>query len=159
METHEVLVAQHRAALAMLRQAVERCPDSLWGEPGSHAPFWQVAYHALFYTHLYQQDSVRAFAPWPGHRKEFLMEDGAPPPAEPASRAAVLEYLAFCEDEVRRRVPQLALDAPSGFDWVPLSKLELQIYIARHTLLNIGELMERLSRASVAVDWVGTVRG
>ena len=46
------LKSQYHAALAMLRESIERCPDALWY---SHTPtnaFWQVAYHTLFFAHL-----------------------------------------------------------------------------------------------------------
>jgi predicted kinase len=38
-----------------LKQAIEKCPDALWNDPADKNRFWHVAYHALFYTHLYLQ--------------------------------------------------------------------------------------------------------
>ncbi|MCB9122287.1 MAG: hypothetical protein H6640_21400 [Caldilineaceae bacterium] len=53
-------------------------------------------------------------------------------------------------------MPQTDLSAPSGFDWLPMNKLELQIYSMRHLQQHAGELMERLgSRAGIDVPWVG----
>ncbi|MEZ4615730.1 MAG: hypothetical protein R2867_09495 [Caldilineaceae bacterium] len=45
--------SQFLAALAMLEQSVIRCPDALWDDPNDKTKFWHIAYHALFYTHLY----------------------------------------------------------------------------------------------------------
>jgi hypothetical protein len=57
---------------------------------------------------------------------------------------------------VDRHVPQLNLAAPSGFDWLPMNKFELQIYNIRHVQQHAGELMERLgARANIDVDWIG----
>ena len=57
------------------------------------------------------------------------------------------------------RVPQLDLEAESGFGWLPFGKLELQFYNIRHLQQHTGELMERLgTRAHVDVDWVGMKR-
>jgi hypothetical protein len=57
---------------------------------------------------------------------------------------------------VSEQVPQLNLDAESGFYWLPFDKAELQIYNIRHLQQHAGELMERLgSRAALDVDWVG----
>ena len=68
----------------------------------------------------------------------------------------MLEYLAFCQRQVVERVPQVNLEAASGFDWLPFSKLELQLYTIRHIQQHTGELMERLgTRADVEIDWVG----
>ncbi|KPV49022.1 hypothetical protein SE17_34945, partial [Kouleothrix aurantiaca] len=60
---------------------------------------------------------------------------------------------------VRQQVPALALDAPSGFSWLPLTKFELQIYSIRHIQQHAGELMERLGPGATGLDWVGTYRG
>jgi hypothetical protein len=70
-----------------------------------------------------------------------------------------LDYLAFCQQEVERRVPQLNLESESGFDWLPFGKLELQLYNIRHLQQHTGELMERLgARADIRIDWVAMKR-
>ena len=56
--------SQYHASLEMLHQAVEVCPDNLWLTPGPNSPYWQVAFHALFYTHLYLQMSEDEFVAW-----------------------------------------------------------------------------------------------
>jgi hypothetical protein len=47
-----VLKSQCHASLAMLRDAIEKCPDDLWLDARPRNAFWQVAYHVLFFTHL-----------------------------------------------------------------------------------------------------------
>ena len=166
MNAHEVITSQFLAALEMLKQAVERCPESIWNDPGDKTKFWHIAYHALFYTHLYLQDTEQDFTPWPKHRKEyqFIGQTPWPPHAppqigEPYDKESILEYLAFCQRHVVERVPQLDLDAESGFGWLPFGKLELQFYNIRHLQQHTGELMERLgTRAHIDVDWVGMKR-
>jgi hypothetical protein len=160
MDTAPVLISQYRAALAMLRQAIAACPDALWDSPDDKARFWHVAYHALFYTHLYLQDTLGAFRPWSKHRQGSHRFDAQGDAALPYDRATVLEYLDLCVDEVQARVPQIDLAAPSGFEWLPFDKLELQIYSIRHVQQHAGELMERLgSRAGLELDWVGKWEG
>jgi hypothetical protein len=163
MDTSAVIVSQYLAALEMLKQAVVRCPAALWDSPDDKTKFWHAAYHALFYTHLYLQDSEQAFTPWPRHRAEyqFIGQVPWPPHAPPQigapyDQASVLDYLAFCQQQVRERVPQLDWAAASGFDWLPFNKFELQLYTLRHIQQHTGELMERLgARANVELDWVG----
>ena len=164
MNIPDVLISQFQSALEMLKQTVTRCPDSLWNAPGGNAKFWHVAYHALFYTHLYLQDSEKDFTAWDRHRQDyqFLGPTPWPPHAmpqigEPYNRETVLEYLAFCQGEVGERVPGQNLEASSGFEWLSFGKLELQFYNIRHLQQHTGELMERLgSLAGVEIDWVGT---
>ena len=164
MDIKTVIASQYLASLEMLKQAVAQCPDALWADPNDTAQFWHIAYHALFYTHLYLQDTDRAFTPWSRHRANYNYMGGQlpwPPHTpieigEPYDRESILEYLAVCQQEVRHRVPALDLAAQSGFDWLPFSKLELQLYTIRHLQQHTGELMERLgSRAGISVDWVG----
>ena len=63
-----VLKSQYHASLAMLREAVERCPADEWSNASHKNKFWQLAYHTLFFTHLYLQRDEAAFQPWAQHR-------------------------------------------------------------------------------------------
>jgi len=147
MDFHEPIISQYGAALEMLKQSILACPETLWHNPDDRTPFWQVAYHALFFTHLYAQESEEAFSPWSGHREAYRFENEAPTqPAEPATKATVLEYLAFCQQQA------------SGFDWLPFTKFELQLYSIRHIQQHVGELMERLGERAMEIDWVGSYR-
>ena len=44
-----MLKSQYRSALAMLREAIELCPDEIWEGGGYTNACWQQAYHALFF--------------------------------------------------------------------------------------------------------------
>ncbi|MFN8473928.1 MAG: DinB family protein [Anaerolineae bacterium] len=164
MNSSAVITSQYLAALEMLKQAVVGCPDALWDDPADTTKVWHIAYHALFYTHLYLQDTESDFTPWVKHRNEYQFIGQVPwPPHQPPQIGApygkddVLEYLAFCQQQVGDRVPRLNLEADSGFDWLPFGKLELQLYTIRHLQQHTGELMERLgSKANLEFDWVGS---
>lgn len=155
MSTKETIKSQYWAALEMLRRAIGNCPDSLWQSPDYQNPFWRVAYHALFYTHLYLQPTESDFRPWQKHRAEVRSLEG--PEVETVySKEEVLEYLDYCLEQVERLVDGLNLKAESGFYWLPFDKLELQFYNIRHVQQHIGELCERLgAQGEVQVDWVG----
>ena len=157
MDIPAILISQYHASLEMLKQTITRCPELLWNSPGDKAKFWHIAYHALFYTHLYLQDSEQTFTPWIKHRDGS--EDFEPPQiGEPYNRDTILEYLAFCQQEVAERVPRLNLE--EGFNGRPYTKLELQIYSIRHLMQHTGELMERLGAQTQAhIDWVGSKHG
>jgi hypothetical protein len=154
MSIKDSIKSQYYAALEMLQQALVQCPDALWGDQAYKNAFWHVSYHALWYTHLYLQPSVEGFVPWAkdrgGHRFPDQMSGG-----QPYRRDEILEYLAFCRQQVEEHVATVDLDAPSGFPWLPFSKLELQIYSIRHLQQHVGELSERLgARGDVEVGWV-----
>jgi hypothetical protein len=164
MDTKKVIQSQYLAALEMLKQAVVKCPDSLWNAAEDRNKFWHVAYHALFYTHLYLQDAEKDFRPWEKARNEYQFMGPMPwPPhnlpkiGEPYTREDVLAYLAFVREQVQARVPALDLEASSGFEWQPFGKLELQFYNIRHLQQHAAELYERLgTRAGIDLDWIGS---
>jgi hypothetical protein len=157
-----VIKSQFFAALSMLKQSIERCPDELWTAATSTQPFWHIAYHALFYTHLYLQPSEQAFIPWERHQDEAQFLGPLPwPPhrlphiSKPYAKTDVLDYLAFCEQQVETRIDTLDLAGASGFDWLPFNKFELMLYTLRHLQQHTGELDERLGQQGLEVDWVG----
>lgn len=157
MDIPAILISQYQASLEMLKQTITKCPESIWNAASDKNKFWQVAYHALFFTHLYVADSEEAFTPWIKHRDGYD-DFEAQQIGEPYDKDTVLEYLAFCQQEVAERVPRLNLE--EGFDGRPYTKLELQIYSIRHIMQHTGELMERLgTRIDAQIDWVGSKHG
>ena len=152
----------YRGALAMLGQAINLCPDSLWLAPEYPNRFWHIAYHALFYTHLYLQPGDAGFQPWSLHRpKSQYLGPRKGPAGEsgqietPYSKTEVLEYHEFCCAEVESKVPGLDLEAESGFSWLPFNRLEVQLYNRRHLQHHTGQLADRLrTAAGIGVGWV-----
>ncbi len=163
MDIKTVIKSQYLASLVMLKQAIGKCPESLWDDPAYKNRFWHVAYHALFYTHLYLQPSEKDFVPWAKHRVEYQFMGPLPWPPhkepaieEPYRKEELLAYLDICQQQVEEQVAALNLDDESGFDWLPFGKLELQFYNIRHLQHHTGELCERLgTKAKIDVDWVG----
>ena len=158
-----VIKSQYLATLAMLRQTIEKCPDNLWDAANQTNRFWHVAYHALFYTHLYLQISGDAFTPWEKHSGNLEILGATPwPPhtkpeiGEPFTKNEILDYLELCTNEVVVQTDKLVFDDPSGFEWLPFNKFELQLYNIRHLQHHVGELSDQLfTQAQIEVDWVG----
>ena len=123
-----VLKSQYHAALAMLKNAIEKCPHDLWQGSGHTNECWQVAYHVLFFAHMYSQPNEAAFRPWKHHVANVQYQDGiAGPPdpkstlpllAEPYPKEQVLEYWAFVDAMIDAAVdvdrPPLCPRAASG---------------------------------------------
>ncbi len=146
MDALKAIQSQYLSALAMLKQAIIKCPPSLWDSPKDKNRCWFTAYHALYFAHLYLQPTRRDFVRWRGHSK--------PASTDPLSKQEVLEYLAHVEEEVARQVPMIDLEAPSGFQELHVDKLELQMVNIRHIQQHTGELYERLgARANVRLTW------
>jgi DinB superfamily len=162
-----LLKSQYHAALAMLRQAIEQCPDEVWFSDGHRNSYWQVAYHALFFAHLYLMPDEAAFRPWKGHQSEVQHPDGIAGPADPSSRLPLiprpytkreaLEYWTICDEMVDLAVDSLDLTSPSsGFSWYKMPKLEHQIVNIRHIQHHTAQLADRLRSATdTSTRWVG----
>lgn len=159
----KVIQSQYLAALAMLEKAIDGCPDALWDRLADKNKFWHVAYHALFYTHLYIQPAESDFVPWAKHRQNYQYMGPMPLPphdlpqiGEPYSKADLLAYVAFCRAEIGKKTAVLDFTSTdSGFYWLPFGKLELQFYSIRHLQHHTGELCDRLGAAGIDVEWVG----
>ena len=98
MDVASIVQSQYLAALAMLEAAVQKCPASIWDDAQDRNRFWRVAYHVLFYTHLYLQPSEADFVPWAKQRGEaqmlgriFFEGNREPVIAEPYTPAEIAE--------------------------------------------------------------------
>ncbi len=168
-----VLKSQYHAALGMLRLGVERCPEDLWVDRAPTNPFWRIAYHGLYFTHLYLQPNLESFRPWEHHQTGMHDLDDVPaeaellewmelphrPPqtGEPYTKDQILTYWEICDGLVDGTVDALDLASPeSGFSWYPVSKLEHQIINIRHLQHHAAQLGDRLRNAiNVGVEWFG----
>jgi len=165
-----VLKNQYHAALAMLRQSIENCPEELWLRRDQPNAFWQTAYHTLYFAHLYLQVDEASFRPWTHHQAKVQNEDGiagTPDPnsplpllPDPYSREQVLEYWRFCDEMVDGAVDALdPLSPESGFHWYKISKLEHQIVNIRHIQLGAAQLAATLrAELNIGLKWVGSGR-
>jgi len=164
MDIQGVLRSQYHAALAMLRQAIERCPEEAW-DGGEHpCAVWQIAYHTLFFTHLYLQPEEKTFRAWEHHRQEYQFLGAVPwPPHDPPridppyTKEQILDYWGVCDAMIDAGVDRLDLEAPTcGFSWYEMPKLEHQLVNIRHIQHHAAQLADRLRlSAGVGVDWVG----
>jgi hypothetical protein len=159
MEIKEVIQSQYLASLEMLKNAITNCPEWMWVDPQPQNKFWHIAFHALFYTHLYLQTAEKDFSPYPSMEHLPFEQKEREKPPEPYTKDEILTYLEFCQEEVKSCLSKLDLSSgESGFYWLPFSKQELQFYNIRHLQLHTGELCERLgTTAGISVPWVGMV--
>ncbi len=155
------LKSQYHATLAMLRTAIRRCPEDLWTNSDGHAnPFWRIAYHTLFYTHLYLQPNNQVFRPWEYHQRGIQHMDRPMGTWRPYTQAEVLAYWHTCDSMVDDAVDALDLNDPqSGFRWFKAPKLEHQIDNIRHIQYHQAQLADRLRVATGAgVGWADARR-
>ena len=124
-----ILKSQYHASLAMLKDAIDKCPDALWLDDRLTNRYWQIAYHVLYYTHLYLHADEQSAQPWPGHQEQVQypsaltnprleVDKSQPVFPNPYSKAQVLELWAICDGLVDGAVDGFDLDSPEcGFWW------------------------------------------
>ena len=92
------IISQFQASLGMLEYATTNCPEKLWKDEDVQNPFWLIAYHTLFYAHLYLQENLDAFSPQEKHVEGY--DDMKFSKGNYYTTEEVLDYLAFCKKEV-----------------------------------------------------------
>lgn len=145
MNTKQVIQSQYLAALAMLKQAIAKCPPDVWDDPADKDRFWFIAYHTLYYAHRYLKTANKGYVRW---KKPQYGKQGIAMPKE-----QVLEHLETVEREVIEQVAVMDLDAKSGYSGFLANKMELQLYNMRHIQQHAGELYERLRPYNVKLGW------
>lgn len=168
-----ILRSQFRAALLMLEQCIERCPEGLWDAQVAKYPVWQVVHHVLSFVDCYLSPSDQAFIALMASRAAAREADGTPAfnpqpagiaelaeeyPSRRFSRDEMLTYVRLGRekaDAVLAAETDAALTGPSGFPRLPFPRLELHLYNLRHIQHHAGQLSAVLRREGIDTDWVG----
>ncbi|HYJ79720.1 MAG TPA: DinB family protein, partial [Longimicrobiaceae bacterium] len=114
--------AQLGAAIDMLGNAIEACPEELWGDRTRQPEFWYVAYHTLFFLDLYPSGSVDGFAPPPPFTLSELDPTGVLP-ERVYTKDELRSYLEHCRGKVRSTIEALTEEKAREraiFDWLEL---------------------------------------
>jgi len=160
-ELRAVLRSQYHAALSMLEQTIDQCPDSLWNDPADSPRFWRLVFHTLFYTHLYLEDREENFRRWEKQGPGIEGDETEMRSSELTAftKPEIKEYLGICRTRVDESLASVDFEGESGFHWLPFQKLELQFYNIRHIQQHAGQLSERLRlRAGIDPGWTGRTR-
>ncbi len=143
-----ILTGQFEAALCMLDESVQKCPQEHWEGKIANHTFRQIAYHTLFFVDLYLSPNEEGFKLRDFHdRGGDERSSTGPSPGLPKDET--LSYLAICR---KRALEALASETPeslereSGFSWLPFSRGELHLYNIRHVQHHTGQLSAYLRR-------------
>jgi uncharacterized damage-inducible protein DinB len=147
---------QFHAAIDMVGNAIEACPDSVWSGQPPRA-LWYLAFHTLFFIDLYlsECDESRFHPPPPFGLTELA--DGVAP--ERAYRKdELIGYLEHCRkklDVVMAGMTEAWVVSPCPFDYRAMSNGELLLYNMRHVQHHAAQLNMRLRQTTdSAPGWV-----
>lgn len=171
----DALKEQYRASLAMLVDCVEKCPHDLWTDPSRcdqdgdrtcTRSFWRIAFHGVYFTHLYFGQSVDDFKPWPGRRRGYFEGMWQAPwetepfefteNAEPITKRELLDYIAYVDSILDETIDGLDLESSqSGIPWYKdFPKLSHELLTLRHLQGHVGQLSEILMAREIDTDWI-----
>jgi uncharacterized damage-inducible protein DinB len=147
---------QFHAAIDMLANAIEACPDSVWSGQGPGA-FWYLAFHTLFFLDLYLSESESRFRPPP----PFGLTELEPESVLPERAYGKVELLDYLEhgreklDVVMAGMTEAWVANPCPFPYREMSNGELLLYNMRHVQHHAAQLNMRLRQATdSAPRWV-----
>ena len=152
---NRILTSQFHAALLMLRECIEKCPEDHWDSLIARYTFWQVAYHTLCMVDCRLDLSDEAWQPHPLFHPAGRADLEDEYPSRRFTRPELLAYFTFCQNKLTAAIPSetaAALNAPApGF---PFSRAELHLQSIRHIQHHTGQLSASLRRVGVETRWV-----
>lgn len=161
----KIIWYQFGAAIDMLDNAIQACPDELWQarlydereiEP-EFAEFWYLAYHALFWLDFYLSETAENFSPpAPFTLSEF---EAGLLPERVYSKEELGKYLAYGRSKCQTTIESMTdFMAPQQVrpNWRIESVAELLIYNLRHVQEHAAQLNLFLGQQTgSAPGWVG----
>lgn len=143
----DVCTRQYKALFDMIRGLLKMCPDALWDRREQEAPFWQQAYHILWWSDLYLSEAPQAFTPPVMGAGQAQDLDKQPDPA--LSREQLMGYLKVVRAKFRARIRQLGsggLDSENPFPWTGPTVAHHLVYNLRHAQHHCGWMASILRR-------------
>jgi hypothetical protein len=159
----EILKKQMIAALSMLNQAIENCPEAEWQQSHNDAPFSQAAFHALFFLDYYLSHDDAEFKAQgfhTGHPEIFQdyeeLEDRLP--EHTYTREQIRQYLRFCRQKTERVFEEMGEGGlMNAAIRDPLTVAELAVDNIRHVQHHAAQLGLRVQQITgKTLNWATT---
>jgi hypothetical protein len=153
----EILWSQFGAAIDMLENAMQACPDEHWGNRKHHTEFWYITFHTLWWLDLYLSESVDEFRP----PKPYTLDELDPAgllPDRIYTKDELQKYLDLGRTKSKETIESLTVEKTKqrcGFEWIDGSVAELFLYNLRHVQHHAAQLNHILRQTiDLAPRWV-----
>jgi len=141
---------QFGAAIDMLENAIQACPEALWRDRSREPEFWYLAFHTLFWSDLYLSKSAEGFAP-PAPFTLSELDPAGLLPERVYSKVELQSYLEHCRKKCRERIESLKEEGAKKrfkIGRVDLAVSELLLYNMRHVQHHAAQLNLLLRQAT-----------
>ncbi len=154
----KILESQYKAALGMLRQSLEKVPDTQWNNHEYHNPIWQLAYHTIWGVWFYLSAGPENFTPLHKAIEGAESLGGAEEWENPVegvqvkgyhTKGELIDYISHIEKNLAERIAALPLSNDSGFEWYPCTRFELHLNSIRHIQHHTAQIIERLKAKGI----------
>ena len=160
---------QFGAAIDMLANPMNTCPDELWcellwqtpGDPPGLSEFWYLAYHTLFWLDFYLSGAAENFVP----PKPFTLSEFDPAgllPDRVYTKAELQAYWQHCRQKCYETIQALTDEDAARlchFGTKTMSFYESLLYNMRHVQEHAAQLNLFLGQRNIpVVSWVGKAR-
>ena len=164
----KIIWHQFGAAIDMMHNAIEGCPDELWTTPlwddptmgNNYSQFWYIAYHTLFWLDLYLTGTVDGFSAPPPYTLDELDAEGLLP-ERVYSRTELLQYLSHGRNKCKHILASLSearANELCKFPWGEVRFAELLIDNMRHVQEHSAQLNMFLGqKKSITNRWIAKV--
>jgi hypothetical protein len=154
----ETLWKQFGAAIDMLENAIQACPDKHWNDS---AQFWYISYHTLFYLDYYLSQDPSEFKP-PSPFTLSELDPSGPMPDRVYSKEELLSYLEFGRNKCHDLITVLTTENMAK-RWINeyrnYNRVEMILYNMRHVQHHSGQLNLLLrQRINDAPRWVSQTK-
>lgn len=153
-----VLWQQAGAAIDMLENAINMCPDLIWGD---ESQFWYNAYHCIFYLDYYSTEEPQHFSPPEPYTLSEFDPEGAMP-ERVYTKKELLDYLEYGRQKCRSLIGRLTDEmAAKRFanEYRNYSILEVIMYNMRHVQHHAAQLNLLLrQKIEQAPRWVSIAK-
>ncbi len=139
------------ASLDMLENAIQACPEAVWGtNTSSKTEFWYLVFHTLYWFDNDMSASSEVFAPPVPFNNAI--------PKYAYSKAELLSYLEFGRNKCRNRMQNLTeenVQQKFVSEGMTFTVLELMLYALRHVQHHAAQLNLLLrQQTQSAPKWV-----
>lgn len=151
--TKHILTSQFEAALAMLKQCIEACPEEHWESRVANGTVRWIAYHTLFFLDLYLSPSEQEF-----ELRELNLRGGDERGSVAClglTKQEILEYVDICRQKISEAIDtetEQSMQGPSGIPWYSISRGELHLVNIRHVQHHAAQLSAFLRRVVPSIQ-------
>lgn len=138
----KILWQQLGAAIDMLENAINACPDELWDDHSQQPEFWYIAYHTIFFLDFYLSESLDDFTP-PAPFTLSELDPAGVLPERVYAKEDLQTYLEHGRKKAKAAIEALTdenADQRFKYGRIDISRAELFLYKIRHVQHHAGQL-------------------